>query len=78
MENELVDTAGEGESGTDWESSIDIHTPPCVKQIEWEATVSHRESSLVLGDNLEEWEGKDTQEGGDIYIYSYIYIVIYI
>ena len=32
-ENGLVDPVGEGESGTNGESSIDIYTLPCVKQI---------------------------------------------
>ena len=32
-ENRPVATAGKGEGGMDWESSIDIHTLPCVKQI---------------------------------------------
>ena len=33
VENGLVDTVGEGESGANWESSIDIYTLSCVKQI---------------------------------------------
>ena len=33
VENRFVDTAGEGEDGTNWESSIDIYTLLCVKQI---------------------------------------------
>ena len=37
------------------------------------AIVSHGESSLALGDNLEGWKGREAQEGGDIYIYIYIY-----
>ena len=36
------------------------------------ATVSHGESSLALGDNLEGWKGREAQEGGDIYIHIYI------
>ena len=32
-ENGLVDPVGEGESGTNGESSIDIYTLPCIKQI---------------------------------------------
>ena len=36
VENDLVDTAGEGEGRTNWESSFDIYTLPYVKQIEWE------------------------------------------
>ena len=31
MENGLVDTVGEEDSGTNGESSIDIYTLPCVK-----------------------------------------------
>ena len=31
VENGLVDTVGEGESGTNGESSIDIYTLSCVK-----------------------------------------------
>ena len=36
VENDLVDTAGEGEGRTHWESSFDIYTLPYVKRIEWE------------------------------------------
>ena len=32
IENGVVDTAGEGERGMDWEST-DLYTPPCVKSI---------------------------------------------
>ena len=32
-ENGLVDTAGEGEGGTNWESSTDMYTLPYVKEI---------------------------------------------
>ena len=31
IEKRLVDTAREGESGTNWESSIGIYTLPCVR-----------------------------------------------
>ena len=30
VENGCVDTAGEGEGGTNWESCIDVYTLPCV------------------------------------------------
>ena len=33
MENELVDRAGEGEGGTNWESSIETYTFPFVKYL---------------------------------------------
>ena len=32
LEKRLGDTAGEGENGTDWESSTDTYTVPWVKQ----------------------------------------------
>ena len=28
-----VDTVGEGDGGMNWESGIDVHTLPCVKQM---------------------------------------------
>ena len=33
IENRLINTGREGESGTSGESSLDIYTHPCVKQI---------------------------------------------
>ena len=33
LENELVDTVGEGKSGMNRESSLDIYILPCVKEI---------------------------------------------
>ena len=33
-----------------------------------EAAIEHREPSLVLGDDLDGWEGRKAQEGEDIYI----------
>ena len=44
IESRFVGTAGEGEGGTNWESSIDVHTLPTVKQIasEREAAILHR------------------------------------
>ena len=33
IENRLMGTVGEKEGGTNWESSIEIYTLPCVKQI---------------------------------------------
>ena len=39
VENGLVDTVREGDSGTNGESSINIYTLPCVKQIACEKLV---------------------------------------
>ena len=61
VENGLVDTVGEGDSGTNGESSINIYTLPYVKQIDslWEVgiLVQHREPSLALCDELKGWDG---------------------
>ena len=60
VENRLV---GEGESGASWESSIDIYTLPCVKQV--------TEISSGLCGDLEGWGsagGREAQERGHICI----------
>ena len=56
VENRFVDTAGEGESGTSRESSIDIYTPSCVKQ-----TVSGK---LLNNSGNPAWHSRMTQSGG--------------
>ena len=33
VQNRLMDTAWKGEGGTNWESSIEIYTLPCIKQM---------------------------------------------
>ena len=48
IENELVDMVGEGESSMNGESSIDIYTLPCVKQIANEKLL-YKTGSLVQG-----------------------------
>ena len=48
----LVDTVQEGESGTNGESSINIHTLPCGKQIAGE-----KPPGWAPCDDLEEWDG---------------------
>ena len=61
-ENRLVDTVGEREGGTNWESSVETYMLP----------VWRRELRLVLCDNLEGWDvvgsGREAQEEGDICI----------
>ena len=44
IENKLMDTVGE-ESGMNGESSIDIHTLPCVKQMTGEKLIYYPEST---------------------------------
>ena len=48
IENRLINTGREGESGTSGESSLDIYTHPCVKQIAGERLLYNREPSQVL------------------------------
>ena len=67
----LVDTAGEGERERNWESSIDIYTLSCVKELVGSFHTTQGGCSLALCDDLEGWdegERRDAQEGGDKYI----------
>ena len=69
-ENELINTVGEGESGTDGESSIDKYTLSHVKQRGIEKLLYNREPSLALCDDLEEWVRgvkEDSRERGYMY-----------
>ena len=64
----LVYTVGEGEGRMNWESSIEIYTLTCAKQIASGKLLCNK-GSPVLCDNLEIWDGgggKDAREGGDI------------
>ena len=66
VENGLVDAVGEGESGMNGESSIDIYIPPCVKQTAGEKLLYNTGSPAWhslghLGDDLEGW---DRERGG--------------
>ena len=62
---------GEGESGTNRESSIDIYTRPCVKQIAGEKLLYNIGSPvscsvMTRGGDME--RGREAQEGGDVCI----------
>lgn len=61
----------EGESGTNRESSIDIYTLPCVKQIAGEKLLYNIGSPVSC--SVMTWKGdmvrgREAQEGGDICI----------
>ena len=56
MENRHVDKRGDGEGGTDWESSIDIYTLPCVKQI--------ASGKLLYSTGSSAWCSEMTKMGG--------------
>ena len=77
VENGLVDTVGEGEGGTNRESSTNIYTLPRAKQIARGKVLYNRELSSALCDDLEQWNRAwgwygVSGEKGDIYIYIYI------
>ena len=66
--NRLVDTVGEEEGGTNWESNTETYTLPYVKQIVNGYLLYHAGSSnMVLSDNLERWDGM----GGRRHTYTY-------
>ena len=51
-----------------WESSIEIYTQPCVKQIARGKQLYNTRSSATCSDNLAGWDG-GAQEEGDIGIH---------
>ena len=56
-----------------WESSTDIYTLSCVKQIAGEKLLYNTESPAWHSDDLEGWDG---MEEGDSWERGYIYIVV--
>ena len=75
VENRLVGTAGEGEGGTNWESSADIFILPPAKQRLVGSCLTTQGAKPSAPDDLEGWgggsAGRDTQEGGDICIHTH-------
>ena len=59
-----MDTAEDGEGGTNWESSMDMYTLPRVNR--WEAV--YTTGSPALHSAMTWRGGRETQEGGNIYI----------
>ena len=57
VENGLVDIVAEGKSGMNGESSIDIYTLPCVKQIAGEKLLYNTGSPALRSNDLEGWDG---------------------
>ena len=63
---QTVDTTGEGKSGTNGESSIDIYTLSCVRQTANKKLLyNNREPSLMLCDDLKGWDGGQGGGKGD-------------
>ena len=68
IENWLVDTAGEGEVRTNWESSIDIHTLSCVIQITIGKLLHGTGRPARPSVTSRGWNGEEeAREGGGIY-----------
>ena len=67
-ENSLVEPRGEGEGRMNWEGSLDIHTPPCAKQVVVGSCCSTGHAAWTeLCDDPEGWggvSGKGAQKGG--------------
>ena len=72
IENRLLDTVGEEESGTSRESSIDKYTLSCVKQIAGEKLLYNRKPTQARDDDLEGWN-RGVEEGskGRCYVHNY-------
>jgi len=81
IENRLMDTAGEGEGGTNWENSIETYILPYVKQISSGKLLYNTGSSTWCSVTTEmvgwyrEWEG-DSKKEGPMYTSCLIQIVI--
>ena len=80
VENRLVGTAGEGEGGTNWESSADIFILPPAKQRLVGSSLITQGAEPSAPDDLEGWgggwAGRDTQEGGDICTHTHTYTLM--
>ena len=64
----------EGDSGTNWESSIETHFTTCKMNSRGSLLCDSGSSNLVLCDNLEGWDwvggGREVQERGCVYTYG--------
>ena len=71
VENRLVGTARKGEGRMNWESSIDIYTQSCVKQIASGKLLNNTRSPVWCSVMPERgrMRGGEVREGRDIYIY---------
>ena len=79
-ENSCVDTVGEGEGGTNWESGLGMYsTTMCETDSWWRAAVQHREPRLVLCDDLEgcnrSGEGGFQGGGTHTHIYKWLWLI---
>ena len=62
--NRLADTGGEGEVGTNWESSMETYTLPYLKLDSGKLLYDSESSNWVLCDNVEGWDGVGGGVGG--------------
>ena len=78
VENGLMDTVGEGEGGTNWDSGIDKYTLSCVKQIIVESchiiTQGAQPGTLWQPRGVGYGDGgREAQKGGDIGWFALLY-----
>ena len=58
-----------------------IYTTNCKIDSQWEAAAQYRAISSVRCDHLRGWDregGRETQEGGDMGIYVYVYLIHFV
>ena len=69
VEDNLVDTVGEGEGEMNWGSTIDMYTPPSVKQVMGSCSVTLWQSRGIR------WGGeREAQEGENIYTHGWFVV----
>ena len=77
-EKGLVDTGGEGEGGANRESSTDVYSLACVKQLVESCCIAHKLSLRVSCDNLEGRDGMRGRVRGRLKrkrIYVYLWLI---
>ena len=71
VKNRLLDSVGEEEGGTIWETNVETCILPYVKKITNPSSMHEtRHSKPVHWDNLEGWDGEEDRRGfrmGDMY-----------
>ena len=71
IENRFGDTVGEGDGGTNGESSMKTYTfTICKTDSQWEFAIWHTELELGLCDNLEGWD-RGSKGKGRMYAYGW-------
>ena len=75
IENRLVDTVGEGEGGTNWETSMETYITICRIDSQCKFPVWCRELKPILYDNLEGGKVGSGREVQEVWTYVYIWLI---